>query len=70
MSHTLTIRLTDELAEWSKRKSRKTGEPAGCIIRRQLEKAMSETGTERILALAGKMSGPPGLSARKGSAGK
>ena len=66
MSHTITIRLTQELAEWLSETSKKTGMPVGRIIREQLEEARSRPGTQRFLRHAGKISGPRGLSLRKG----
>lgn len=66
MSRTLTIRLTEELATWLAERARKTGEPAGRIIRRQLEKARAESGNQRFLRHAGKIDGPADLSMRKG----
>jgi hypothetical protein len=66
MSHTLTIRLTDELLAWLKEMSRRTGLPVGRIIRQQLESAKGEKGNQRFLRLAGKINGPPDLSSRKG----
>jgi predicted DNA-binding protein len=66
MSHTLTIRLTDELLAWLKEMSRRTGLPVGRIIRQQLESAKGEMGNQRFLRLAGKINGAPDLSSRKG----
>jgi len=66
MSHTITIRLTEELAQWLSERARESGVPAGRIIRQQLEKARAETGNQRFLKHAGKMSGPADLSSRKG----
>ena len=66
MSHTLTIRLTDEILAWLKEMSRRTGLPVGRIIRQQLESAKGERGNQRFLRLAGKINGPPDLSSRKG----
>jgi hypothetical protein len=66
MSRTLTIRLTEELAEWLLDKARKTGEPAGRIIRRELERARMEGGQQRFLRHAGQIDGPADLSMRKG----
>ncbi len=66
MSNTLTIRLTPELSEWLRETSRKTGVPAGRIIREQLEKAHRRGGNRRFLRLAGKIAGPSDLSSRKG----
>jgi ribbon-helix-helix protein len=66
MSHTLTIRITEELAAWLKEMSQRTGLPVGRIIRQQLENARAEKGNQRFLRHAGAMSGPPDLSTRKG----
>jgi hypothetical protein len=66
MSHTLTIRLTEELLAWLKEVSRRTGLPVGRIIRQQLESAKSESGNQRFLRHAGKINGAPDLSSRKG----
>ena len=68
MSQTITIRLTDELAEWLEERRRQTGLPVSRIVRHQLERAKSETGSQRFLRLAGKISGAPDLSSRKGFA--
>jgi len=68
MSHTVSIRLTPELAEWLQEERRQTGMPVGRIIRHQLERARSEAGNQRFLRHAGKISGPRNLSARKGFA--
>ena len=66
MSHTITIRLTEELAEWLAETARKTGLPVGRIIRQQLERARAESGGQRFLRHAGKIRGPADLSSRKG----
>ncbi|HEX5482168.1 MAG TPA: hypothetical protein VFZ08_06025 [Terriglobia bacterium] len=66
MSHTITIRLTDDLQAWLQETVRQTGLPAGRIIRQQLERAKSEAGGQQFLRHAGKLSGPPDLSSRKG----
>jgi hypothetical protein len=66
MSHTLTIRLTEELLAWLKDVSRRTGLPVGRIIRQQLESARAEKGNQQFLRYAGKINGPSDLSARKG----
>ena len=66
MSHTLSIRLTEELATWLAETSRRTGLPAGRIVREQLEKARAEAPSEFVLRLAGKIAGPADLSSRKG----
>lgn len=66
MSHTLTIRLTDELLAWLKETSRQTGVPMGRLIRQQLETAKANGGKQRFLRHIGELSGPPDLSSRKG----
>jgi len=67
MSHTFTIRLTEELLAWLKERSRDTGVPVGRLIRQQLEAAKSNGGKQRFLRHAGAISGgPPDLSSRKG----
>jgi len=42
MSRTLTIRLTDDIFEWLKKTSRRSGIPAGRIIREKLEQAKTD----------------------------
>jgi hypothetical protein len=64
----MSVRPTPELAEWLEEKSRRTGLPAGRIIRQQLERARSEAGNQRFLRHAGNISGPQDLSSRKGFA--
>ena len=66
MGHTITVRLTTELAEWLQETSRQTGLPAGRIVRRELERAKALTGKQRFLRHAGKIEGEPDLSSRKG----
>jgi predicted transcriptional regulator len=66
MSKTLTIRLTPELAAWLSETARKTGLPAGRIVRQQLERAKAEEGSQRFLRHAGKITGPKDLSGRGG----
>ena len=68
MSHTITIRLTPQLAEWLQEKRRQTGLPVGRIIRHQLERARAESGKQRFLRHAGQINGPRDLSSRKGFA--
>src|SRR5215472_15845537 len=49
MSHTFTIRLTDELVDWLKETSRRTGIPVGRLIREQLETAKAKGGKQPFL---------------------
>ena len=65
MGNTITVRLPEDLAQWLEDTANKTGVSQGRIIRDQLEKARSVE--ERpFLRLAGRISGPPRLSERKG----
>ena len=68
MSHTITIRLSEELAAWLAESAERTGLPSGRIIRQQLERARAESGSQRFLKHAGKLAGPEDLSSRKGFA--
>ena len=65
MSHTITIRLTKELAEWLEGAAQTTGRPQSRIVREQLEKARAGDHAA-FLRLAGVVSGPKNLSSRKG----
>jgi hypothetical protein len=66
MSHTLTIRLTPELADWLERESAKTGMPQGQLVRDQLDRARTEGSSRPFMRLAGAVRGAPTLSTRKG----
>lgn len=66
MSHTITVRLPEDLAAWLAETARKTGMPVGRLVRQQLEKSRVESGTQRFLRHAGELSGPRTLSSRKG----
>jgi hypothetical protein len=66
MGHTITIRLTKELAQWLEETAARTGVSQGRIVRDQLERARSGGGDRRFLRLAGSVKGARDLSARKG----
>jgi len=66
MSHTITIRLNKELAEWLAETSARTGLPQGKVVRDQLEKAKASAGNRPYMRWAGCVSGPKDLSKRKG----
>lgn len=69
MSHTITIRIPDDLAQWLDDTARATGVPKGRLIREQLELArQDDTGGRRFMRLAGSIRGPKDLSTRKGFA--
>jgi hypothetical protein len=66
MGDTITIRLPEELSEWLKSTSRKTGVPVGRLVRQELERAKRENGTKSYMRFSGSIDGPPDLSSRKG----
>ena len=67
MSHTLTIRLQEDLAEWVETTAKAMGVSQGRLIREQLEKARREDlQSRRYLRLAGSVRLAPDLSIRKG----
>jgi hypothetical protein len=67
MSHTITIRLTKDLAEWLADTAKRTGVPQGKLVRDHLEKAKASAGSRPYMRLAGKLRGlPRDLSKRKG----
>ena len=69
MSHTITIRLTKELAEWLAQTAARNGVPQGQLIRDQLEKARSSGSGQPFMHLAGCVRGrPTDLSMRNGYA--
>jgi len=65
MSNTITVRIPADLAQWLDETARKTGVPKGRIIRDELEKARKSE-SQPFMRLAGTISGPANLSARKG----
>jgi predicted DNA-binding protein len=66
MGHTITIRLTKELASWLDQVSKRSGIPRGGIIREQLEKARNSSADQSFMRLAGTVRGARDLSTRKG----
>ena len=68
MSHTITIRLTKELAEWLAAEASRVGVSQGRIVRDQLENAKAREGGRSFMRLAGKVKGPRDLSQRRGFA--
>ncbi len=66
MGHTITIRLSKELAAWLEHVAAKTGVSQGAIIRDQLEKARDSGQRRSFMRLAGSVRGPRDLSSRKG----
>ena len=67
MSHTLTVRVPDELAAWLEAAAKKMGLSRGEIVREQLEKARHAKAHPRpFMCLAGAVSLDEKLSTRKG----
>jgi len=66
MSHTITVRIERELADWLQETARRTGRSQGEIVREQLERARLQSGQPRFMRLAGRVDGPRDLSSRKG----
>jgi hypothetical protein len=66
MSHTLTIRISDELAAWLEETARRRGMPKGRIVREQLERARRADPGQPWMHLAGRIRGARDLSTRKG----
>jgi predicted DNA-binding protein len=66
MSHTITVRLTRELAEWLEKSAAQSGRAQGQIVRDELERARDRSQEKRFMRLAGQVSGPANLSKRRG----
>lgn len=67
MSNTLTVRLPDDLLDWLKETSRRTGIPMGQLVRERLESARAGGREPRFMRFAGVIKGgPPDVSSRKG----
>jgi predicted DNA-binding protein len=66
MGHTITVRLTRELAEWLEEAAARTGVSQGKIVRDQLEQAKANSTERAFIRLAGSVRGPRDLSSRKG----
>jgi hypothetical protein len=71
MSNTLTIRLSEELLQRLREKSRRAGIPMGQIVRRFLESGLSQDALGKKNQAWRKYvgifkDGPPDLSSRKG----
>ena len=66
MSHTISIRVSEELAAWLEDTAVKSGVSQGKIVREQLEKARTAAANQGFMRLAGSVKGPKNLSSRKG----
>ena len=66
MSHTITVRLSEELARWLRDLARRRGVSQSQIVKDNLEKARHATPDKPFMKLAGSVEGPRDLSQRKG----
>lgn len=67
MSHTLTIRVRDDLAHWLEEAARGMGVSQGQIVRQELERARHEDRrNQQFMRLAGSVRLAQDLSTRKG----
>ena len=66
MGHTITVRLSKELATWLEQAAAETGVSQGKLVRDQLEKARASDSRRSFMRLAGAVRGPKNLSTRKG----
>jgi hypothetical protein len=66
MSHTLTVRLPKDLADWLEDEAATMGVSQGRIVREHLERAKGAVPAKRFMRLAGAVRGARDLSLRKG----
>ncbi len=66
MSHTITVRLSEDLAAWLDRVAAESGVARGKIVRDQLEEARARRAGQSFLRLAGTVRGAKDPSSRKG----
>jgi len=66
MSHTITVRLDEDLASWLEQTAQRTGISQGQIVRDQLAKARAANANRAFMRWAGVINGPQDLSSRKG----
>jgi len=66
MGHTITVRLSKDLAAWLASVAARTGMPQGKIVRDQLEQARARRARKSFMRLAGSVRGARDLSSRKG----
>jgi hypothetical protein len=66
MSHTITVRLPKELAQWLEDTAARAGVAQGQLVREQLEKARDKGKQQPFMRLAGCVRGAKNLSKRKG----
>lgn len=66
MSHTLSVRLSEDLAKWVEKQAKATGRSQGSLVKEALEKARQADEVKPFMRLAGCLDGPSDLSKRKG----
>ncbi len=62
----MTVRIDDDLDAWIEETAQKRGISKGELVRDQLELGRKSAGRRPFMRLAGSISGPKDLSARKG----
>ena len=71
MSHTISLRITKELATWLEETARRIGISQGEFIREHLARARrGDAKVKKFMRLAGTVRGPADLSQRKGFSSK
>jgi predicted transcriptional regulator len=66
MGHTITVRLSKELAAWLEQVAARTGVSQGQIVRDHLERARAGNAGQVFMRLAGTVRGARDLSSRRG----
>jgi hypothetical protein len=66
MGRTLTVRIDEGLDAWLAATAKKRGVSKGKVVRDQLEMGRTKAPGRPFMRLAGAISGPRGLSTRKG----
>jgi hypothetical protein len=66
MSHTITVRLPKDLAQWLEDTAVTSGVSQGQLVREQLERARASKSSRRFMRLAGAVASTSDLSSRKG----
>jgi len=66
MGTTLSIRLSEELAQWVAEQAKATGRSQGSLVKEALQKIRQAEQSKPFMKLAGSVDGPEDLSRRKG----
>lgn len=66
ISHTISVRASEDLAAWLEDTAAKSGVSKGKLVREQLEKARIAEPNGGLMRLAGSVEGPKNLSSGRG----